>query len=163
MGTRAPDDDRASAALLLAEGRSYRYVEQRTGIPRSTLHRWRTEDRTFRDTVKAAQVEIEDLASALLAASGGELLRRFRDAEALAAMDTPTLNRVFGTAADKLIALRRIETPQRVEVAPAARVLSPEELIRERRALLERLLDTAEEEGIGGRGYRGPGSPGGAP
>jgi len=146
--TRPIPAERAAAALLLAEGRSYREVERRTGIPRSTLHRWRRENGTFRDTVKAARLELRDLALALVNAAGGELLRRLDDPDSAREVDVTTLNRIFGTAADKLIALRRIEAPQRVEVAAREPVVTPEEIRQRRRQLLLRLKDAWAREGL---------------
>ena len=142
------DKEKAKAAALLADGKSYRDVEEATGIPRSTLNRWRTEDPTFRAAVQSCQVELGDMAGALLAASGAELLRRLRDPDALAEVDVSTLNRVFGTAADKLIALRRIESSRvvTVEHTHGVQPVTPAEIQEHRRRILAK-LDQLREQG----------------
>lgn len=128
------DEQKAEAAALLAEGRSYRDVEKATGIDHVTVFRWRRDDETFRNAVKAATVGLEDICRALVEKSGAMLLTALDEEE----VSVADLNRVMGTAADKLVALKRIETPQKVEHSGSIAV-TPEELLERRRRLVARL------------------------
>jgi len=131
------DKQKAEAAALLAEGRSYRDVEEATGIDHTTVHRWRRDDATFRDAVTSARASLEDLASAVLSRSWGELLDRLADPEKRGEITPDVLARMGGTAAAQLVALKRIETP--VTIDSTLTVVSPEELVERRHRLLQRI------------------------
>jgi len=139
------DKDKAQAAALLAEGKSYRAIEDETGIEFSTVGRWRREDPTFRHAVEATRAPLEDLCGIIVHKGSQEIVRRLSDEKTCSEMSDADLNRYVGTAADKLVALERIRTPLKAEVEIA--VGTPDELIERRRRLLESLGATVIDIG----------------
>ena len=137
IGDTPLSEVQARAAVLLAEGKSYREVAAEVGVDHTTVWKWRTHDATFANAVKASQVDLGDLCHSLVDLAGRELRRRMEDEEQLAGMSEELLNRIAGTAADKLIAIKRIETPLQVEHSGS--VATPTEVEDRRAAILERL------------------------
>ena len=140
------DKQKAEAAALLAEGRSYRDVEEETGIPRSTVHDWRANDRTFSDAIAAGRASLEDLAAAVVGQAWGELLRRLRDDKQRTEITADALARMGALAATQLVALRRIETPTKVEHSGPGAGLTPDELLASRLNLRDRLAELPARE-----------------
>jgi len=128
--------EKARAIAMLADGKSYRNVKNATGIGISTLARWKKRE-PFRNAVEQARRELGDLAAEIIDRSGRKLLEKLDDPDY--DWTVPELNRVFGTAGDKAVQLKRIEEPQKVEHTVG--VISPEDLAERREQLRQRLLD----------------------
>jgi len=140
------DKAKAAAALVLAEGGSYRQAAKAAGVSHTAVFAWRRDDVTFANAVISQRRPMEDLCAAIVELSGGEIVKRLKDEAKIEAMEPEVLNRIMGTAADKLVAMERIRAPLKVELKAEVTAVTGEELAHRRAAFTARLLAEREEE-----------------
>ncbi len=104
------------AVAELARGATYRAAARRAGIKSgSTVWRWVNNDETYRHELQQAKRAALASAAELVLLAGKEIKDRLEDDERREAMSVGDLNKIHGTATDKIIHAAAIEAEQGVD------------------------------------------------